>query len=111
MVNGSSELLDGSKTLKNGTSELYSKTGELTDGIDVTISEKIDEMLDGITGGNTEVVSFVSAKNTNVTSVQFVIQTEAVEIEEVEEDAPVVEEKLSFWEKLLRLFGIDNRQK
>ena len=38
-------------------------------------------MIESITGGNTEVVSFVSEKNTNVDEVQFVIQTEAIEIE------------------------------
>lgn len=62
-------------------------------------------MIAGITGDNTEVVSFVSEKNTNVESVQFVIQTEAIEVEIVETKAPDVEEKLNFWQKLIRLFG------
>lgn len=67
-----------------GIVELYDGTVELTDG-----------------------VSSVSDKNTNVESVQFVIQTEAVEVEEavtVESDAT---ETLSFWKKLLKLFGLN----
>ena len=54
-----------------------------------------------------EPVSFVSEKNTNVESVQFVMQTDAIEVEETDEAAAAQEEKLSFWQKLLRLFGLD----
>jgi hypothetical protein len=41
-----------------------------------------------------------------VESVQFVIQTESVEINDTEAVAPVVKEKLTFWQKILRLFGL-----
>ena len=39
------------------------------------ISDKIDELLESITGGDRDIVSFVSEKNTNVNAVQFVIQS------------------------------------
>ena len=78
-----------------------------TDGMDTQITDKIDEMVNGITGGDYEPVSFVSDKNTNVKAVQFVIQTESVHIKEADEATPVVEEKLNFWQKVLKLFGID----
>lgn len=82
---------DATGTLKDGTGQLRNET----DGMDTEISDKIDEMLASFTGEDFEAVSFVSDKNTNIESVQFVIQTEAVEVEE---------ESKSFVEKLKDLF-------
>ena len=120
LVSGSSQLVSGSDSLYSGTAELlngivrfYDATGTLkdgtgqlrneTDGMDTEISDKIDEMLASFTGEDFEAVSFVSDKNTNIESVQFVIQTEAVEVEE-EEEEEVEEESKSFVEKLKNLF-------
>lgn len=100
LVDGVNKLYDGTTELKNGTAEMRKETA----GMDTEISNKIDEMIESMTGADAEIVSFVSEENTNVEAVQFVIQTEAIEIEEVETAAPVVQEKLSFWQKLLRLF-------
>lgn len=117
LLSGSGELRDGTAELVNSIAELYDGTSQLkdgtgemrdeTDGMDTQITDKIDEMVNGITGGNYELVSFVSEKNTNVKAVQFVIQTESVQIKEADEATPVVEEKLNFWQKVLKLFGID----
>lgn len=63
-------------------------------------------MIDSISGSG-EIKSFVSDKNTNVKSVQFVIKTDAIEISEAEEQESNQEEKLTFWQKLLKLFKID----
>lgn len=79
---------------------------EKTEGMDGKISEQIDQMLNSLTGAGEETVSFVSEKNTNIKSVQFVIKTEAVEIDDTPAAAPVKEQKLNFWQKLLRLFGL-----
>ena len=116
LLSGSGELRDGTAELVNSIAELYDGTSQLkdgtgemrdeTDGMDTQITDKIDEMVNGITGGDYEPVSFVSDKNTNVKAVQFVIQTESVHIKEADEAAPVVEEKLNFWQKVLKLFGI-----
>lgn len=116
LLSGSGELRDGTAELVNSIAELYDGTSQLkdgtgemrdeTDGMDTQITDKIDEMVNGITGGDYEPVSFVSDKNTNVKAVQFVIQTESVQIKESDEAAPVVEEKLNFWQKVLKLFGI-----
>lgn len=116
LLSGSGELRDGTAELVNSIAELYDGTSQLkdgtgqmrdeTDGMDTKITDKIDEMVNGITGGDYEPVSFVSDKNTNVKAVQFVIQTESVQIKEADEAAPVVEEKLNFWQKVLKLFGI-----
>lgn len=103
------DLNDGVKALFDGTTELKNGTGEFvkeTDGIETEVSGEIDSMITEATGSDVEITSFVSEKNTNVDAVQFVIQTEAIEIAEVVNTEPVVEEKLNFWQKLLRLFGL-----
>lgn len=103
------ELNDGVKTLFDGTTELKDGTSEFvkeTDGIETEVSGEIDSMITEATGSDVEVTSFVSEKNTNVDVVQFVIQTEAIESAEPVDVEPVVEEKLNFWQKLLRLFGL-----
>lgn len=96
------ELRGGLASYKAGTGEM--KNGAA--GVDAEIAEKIDEILEGITGSGDEVVSFVSDKNTNVASVQFVLKTQAIRVEETE-DTPVQEPvRLNFWQRLLKLFGL-----
>lgn len=120
IVNGSTELKNGTKTLKDGAnslnsgaSSLYEGTTKLSDGtgelndktsnLDGEINDEVDSMVNELTGNLEEVVSFVSKKNTNVESVQFVIKTPAIEKEKVES----VEEKtenLSIWQRFINLF-------
>ena len=103
------ELNDGVKTLYDGTATLKNGTGEFvkeTDGIEDEVGGEVDKMITEATGSNVEITSFVSEKNTNVDAVQFVIQTEAIEMAESVDTEPIVEEKLTFWQKLLRLFGL-----
>lgn len=102
LLAGISALYDGSGELKDGTSQMRDETS----GMDTEISDKIDELLATISGDNTDITSFVSDKNTNVEAVQFVIQTAAIEIPEEPEAEETSEEELSFWEKLLALFGL-----
>ncbi len=102
LLAGISALYDGSGELKDGTAQMRDETS----GMDTEISDKIDELLATISGDNTDITSFVSDKNTNVEAVQFVIQTAAIEIPEEPEAEETVEEELSFWEKLLALFGL-----
>ena len=120
IVSGSTELKNGTSTLKNGvntldsgakslyegTSKLSNGTNELNDktsNLDGEINDEVDSMVSELSGNLEEVISFVSEKNTNVESVQFVIKTPAIEKEEVE----VVEEQtesLSIWKKFINLF-------
>ena len=125
---GASQLAIGSKSLKSGTDSLYSGTTELlegivefydatgtltdgtakmrqeTNGMDTQISDKIDEMINEITGSNAETISFVSDKNTNIQAVQFVIQTASIKIPENTEEPVQEEEESGFLDKLLDLF-------
>ena len=107
--NSVGDLNDGVKALFDGATELKEGTEEFvkeTDGMETEVSGEIDSMITDATGSDVKVTSFVSEKNTNVDSVQFVIQTEAIKIAEVANTEPVVVEKLNFWQKLLRLFGL-----
>lgn len=70
------------------------------------MQDEIDEVLASIGGEETETVSFVSEKNTNVNSVQFVIKTTSIEKAELVTVDPPEEAPLNFWQKLLRLFGL-----
>lgn len=92
---GLSEYKEGTLQLRNGTSDLSSE-----------IDTKVDEMLAGISGSKDPVVSFTSDKNTNITSVQFVLKTQAIQKPEVTESETIKPVKLTFWQKLLKLFGL-----
>ncbi len=87
--------------MQDGTKEFYDKTYDM----DTQIRDQIDDTLAEISGSDAPVVSFVSDKNENVDSVQFVIKTDAIEKQEAE--AVVVEEKpkTGLWQKLMALFG------
>lgn len=99
LYSGIVEYCDGVEQLSDGTEELYTQT----DGMDTKIQEQIDEILDSLSGNNTEVVSFVSSKNTNVDAVQFVIKTDPIEKEEVKEVEETTDEP-SFLDKIKGLF-------
>ena len=97
-----SKLYGGARDLANGTFEFAGKTSN----IDTQISNEIDSIISSVTGNGSKVISFVCDKNTNVNSVQFVMKTSAVEkgkavISDAAEQTP-----LTFWQKLLRLFGL-----
>lgn len=95
-------LNDGTDDLKKGTGEFAKETADM----DKEVSEEINSMTSSLTGKDVKTVSFVSNQNTNIKSVQFVIQTESIEITE-QTDVIVEEvEQLNFWQKLLRLFGL-----
>ena len=99
---GTNTLLEGSEQLRDGTSELKANTN----GIDKEIANKIDETIDSISGNNIPVQSFVSEKNTNIRSVQFVIKTEPIKVEKTEISPEPSKNDLNFWQKLLKLFGL-----
>lgn len=101
LYDGIVSLDDGAKELNDGTKEFYEKT----DGMDSEIEDKIDDMLNSISRSDAVIRSFVSEKNTNVESVQFVIKTGAIEKPEVVQTVEDETQQLNLWEKFLRLFG------
>lgn len=100
LLTGIAQLYDGTGELKDGTSAMR----EETSGMDTKINDKIDDLLETITGGDMEIESFVSDKNTNVESVQFVIQTDGISTAEQETPAPSAKAERTIWQKFLDLF-------
>lgn len=99
---GIKKLRDGLAAYKDGTKELRDGTADMNSEID----DKINEILDGISGNGDKVVSFVSDKNTNVSSVQFVLKTDPVVLPDPLKTASKEPVKLNFWQRLLQLFGL-----
>lgn len=102
LYHGLSKACTGANELAKGTAALKNGTGDM----DAKIKEAVDQLMGSITGGDFTPVSFISSKNCNVESVQFVLQTD-----EIPEKAalPKVENgkvKLSFWKRFLALFGL-----
>lgn len=102
LIRGTTDLYTGAEKLANGTNEFKERTGN----IDEEIQEEIDATLLEIMGDASETISFVSEKNTEVESVQFVLKTNDLMMDDEEEE--IVEEEpseVSFWDKLKNLFA------
>ncbi len=100
LYEGIQTLSDGTATLKDGTQEFYEKT----DGMDTKIEDTIDDMINDLTGADTETTSFVSDKNGTIDSVQFVIKTAAIEKPEEEQPVETTTTETSLLDKFLNLF-------
>ena len=98
--NGANQLDKGALTLKDGTSELASETNDMPNEME----EEIEKMLEEFDFSDYEPVSFVSDKNEKLRTVQFVMKTEELKLEEEEEKEEVKKESKGFWEKFLDLF-------
>ncbi|MDO4842128.1 MAG: hypothetical protein Q3982_05570 [Phoenicibacter congonensis] len=96
------KLYDGTKELASGTAEFESKTSNM----DEQITEEVDKLTSGLSNGDGGAVSFVSDKNENVDSLQFVIKTSAIEKAEAPAQEAETTAPLNFWQKLLALFGL-----
>lgn len=109
LSDGAMSLYDGVSSLCEGASELASGTEEFnseTSTMDSQIEEKVSQILSSIGGDDFVPESFVSEKNENVKSVQFVIKTDAISAENASENNTETEKPLTFWQKLLKLFGL-----
>ena len=98
--NGTGELASGVSELRDGTAELAEATQDMPE----QVTEEIDEMLAQYDKSDFEAVSFVSDKNEEVNSVQFVLKTEPIEKAEETDEAEEEPEKKSLWERFLDLF-------
>ncbi len=116
LADGYGEVHDGIKSLKSGIGELNTGaedlsagTGELNDAVaDLpdTIQVEIDELVKQYDKSDFAPVSFVSDKNTNVAAVQFVLETAPIELPKEPQPTDTTPVKLTFWQKLLKLFGL-----
>src|SRR5690625_1380482 len=104
---GIQELSEGTSALESGASDLHEGTKELqgeTNDLPDEMQSKIDELMEEYENKDFDPVSFVSDKNDKVDVVQFVLQTEKIEIEEPETDDSEEDEEKSLWQRFLDLF-------
>ena len=100
LADGTASLEDGAGDLQDGTEELEGETSDLPG----EMQSEIDKMMEEYDGSDFDPISFVSEKNKNVDVVQFVLQTESIEVEEPEEKEEVKKEEKGLWERFLDLF-------
>ena len=109
LCDGAVALEDGILTLEDGLIELQGGTMEFRDktaNLDRKMIEELRAGVDSLFGSGDAVESFVSDKNENVQAVQFAIRTPSIEIPEDAQAADEEVVKLTFWQKLLKLFGL-----
>lgn len=105
--NGIGGLADGAEKLEDGVGELHTGTSKLhesTKDLPKQMTKEIDEMMSEYDKSDFEAVSFVSAKNKNVNSVQFVLKTESIKHEEPESKEKPTKKETGFWARLKDLF-------
>ena len=107
LVDGTKELADGVAELADGVDELADGTGELreeTATLDRDILDGIKKEFDKMMGKGKKILSFVSGKNGEVSTVQFVMQTEGIKIDDSDTQPDWTLPQLSFWDRLVALF-------
>ena len=101
-------LAENSVAISNGVLELAGGTNQLDSGTS-QIPEQMDKMISEMVGEEFEPHSFISEKNENVKSVQFVFSTEAISLPQPPEEESESAEAMSgiqlFFSKLKALFN------
>lgn len=110
VYNGSLSLVDGTHSLYSGTQSMVKGTNEFhneTIHMDQKVNDSIEDMINNLTGSDSDVDSFVSQNNKEVKGVQFVMKTS--EIEKKEDNKKVSKEvkEKTIWEKILAFFKIN----
>ncbi|WP_456276305.1 YhgE/Pip domain-containing protein [Bacillus sp. AK128] len=100
IARGTAGFDEGMTELYNGTNELYQETKDLPE----QMQEEINQMIAEYDKSDFDPISFVSPKNEKVHSVQFVIKTESIEMEEEETVQEEPEEEKGFLDLLFDLF-------
>jgi X-X-X-Leu-X-X-Gly heptad repeat protein len=101
-TDGVAQLKAGVQQLTDGAAQLTAGTGELRSNVSgIDMGDQLDSLLAGL-NGSSEVESFTSAENTDVSAVQFALQTVAIEAPASGSAAGA----LTFWQKLLKLFEL-----
>lgn len=96
---GTQQLSAASALLVSGAHQLYTETSSLH------LDEELSSLLNALSGSQTP-ASFTSSQNTGVTALQFALQTQPIELDESASAQAEPAKELSFWDKLLDLFGL-----
>lgn len=108
LYDGTVELYDGVASLCDGAQEMANGTGKFRQeapNMENELEDKIDGLMNSLGGNQGNPQSFVSDKNTKVDSVQFALQTAAIEKAEPEKTSQEQPEEPSFWQKFIGLFS------
>lgn len=107
IVSGINKVSTSYAEIDNGVNEIAKGTNKMnkeTKNMDKEVDDTIDEMLEKFESSNFTPISFVSEKNTNISSVQFIIKTEGIEKEEEKEVVEDNKKESNFIEKFVDLF-------
>ena len=99
-ADGVGELYTGAQQLKDGTAQLNKNTSGMSD----SMQSQIDDLMNEYTGSDFQPISFASAKNANVSLVQFVIKCDGIEKPEEEKEAPAEQKSETLWDRFIGLF-------
>ncbi len=112
---GLKETAEGGNQLNKAISSLHAGMDEFTEGtgilqretsdMDKKMEEEIESYLSRFTGKDFEPLSFTASENDNITLVQFIMLTDALNTEEEETPDPPETVKLTFWQRFLALFS------
>lgn len=101
LLQGSAQLQQGTAELAGGAQQMQSETSGMTD----QVTGILDSAKGLLGSGDFRPISFVSNNNNQVNSVQFLMTTPAIQKEQETKTQDTQEKKLSFWQKILQLFG------
>ena len=105
-TDGVAQLQAGVAQLTEGAAQLTAGTGELRGSVSgIDLGDQLNGLLAGL-GGDDAVQSFTSSENTDVSAVQFALQTVAIEAPAPAAEPEAAPVPLNFWQKLLKLFGL-----
>ena len=96
---GTQQLGAASAMLVSGAHQLYTQTSSLH------LDEQLSGLLNALSGAQTP-ASFTSSQNTGVTALQFALQTQPIELPASDAAQEEAAKPMSFWDKLLNLFGL-----
>lgn len=109
LYNGAVSINDGLIALRDGMAEYQAGTATFkksTSTMKSDMDQQIHNMLEEFMGKSGETVSFVSSKNSLVSSVQFFFRTKGIVKEEIKVVNNEEPKTYTFWERLLKLFGL-----
>ena len=96
---GTRQLGDASALLVAGAHQLYTQTSSLH------LDEELSGLLGALSAGEAP-LSFTAADNGRVSALQFALQTQPIQPPAADADTARSARELTFWEKLLDLFGL-----
>lgn len=104
---GIAGIAGGVDELYGGISQTYDGTAKLNDGLKdmpSKVDEEINKLLNEYDKSDFKPVSFVSDKNDNTVSVQFILKTEKIEVPEIPAVINTEKDDSNIWTRFLDLF-------